>query len=69
MKQKNERDSKKKLLVFRAHQGTCIACVGDVQIFFQQIKERKLINIQDDREFEALSESIVAFSKKVFAPE
>ena len=36
------------------------------QIIFQEIKAREQINIQGDREFQALSEYIIAFEKRLF---
>jgi hypothetical protein len=41
------------------------ACLCNARIIFQHMNARKIASIQGDREFHALSESIVAFFKKV----
>ena len=37
-----------------------------LELFFISMNARKLVNRQGDREFQALSESIIAFSKTSF---
>ena len=41
-------------------------CLPTTQIFFQSMNARKQVNRRGDREFHALSESIIAFSKRSF---